>query len=182
MSIKQVVVTPSLALLMVLSLALSFAFPATRAEAQTTVNLNVSATVAAACVIAVNPLSFGNYNPLSTTALQQSTTVQVTCTQGSVASISMGGGNSLSGSQRRMNSSAAAFLNYNIYQPSSATAGAACAFSTAWGNGVTLGPAFVTGPATDLTARAYNVCGEIPVGQNAPAATYNDVVTASITF
>jgi spore coat protein U-like protein len=163
-------------------LALALGLAAFGASAQTTGNINVSANVTAACTISVNPLAFGSYNSLSATALQQNTTLAITCSQGSVASIALGAGNNLTGAQRRMSNGAAGFLNYAVYQPASNAASAACAYTTSWGNGGAFGAALVTVSAPDLNARTYNVCGEIAAGQNAPVASYSDVVVATVTF
>jgi len=161
---------------------LGLALVASAASAQTSGNVNISANVAAACTITANPLAFGTYNSLSTTALRQNSSVSITCVQGAVASISMGPGNFLDTAQRRMSNGAAGFLNYSLFKPVSATAGAACAYTASWGNGGAVGTVLVTTAATDLNARTYNVCGEIPPGQNAPVASYTDVVAATVTF
>ncbi len=153
----------------------------TVAAQSTTSNINVNANVLAACTIATNPLAFGTYNPLSAGSLQVDTTLSITCVQGSVASISLAGGNNLSGAQRRM-SDGTNFLNYSIFQPATSAAGAACAYTASWGNGTVAGNALVTAAAPDLNARTYNVCGEIPPGQSVPVATYSDVVVATVTF
>ncbi|MES2973009.1 MAG: spore coat U domain-containing protein [Pseudomonadota bacterium] len=150
-------------------------------SAQTTGDINVSASVIATCSISTNPLAFGAYNSLSGTALRVDTSLAITCSQGSNASIALGAGNNLLVAQRRM-TDGTAFLNYSIFQPASAAAGAACAYTTSWGNGTVAGNALVTAAAPNLSARTYNVCGEIPPGQSAPVATYNDVVVATVTF
>lgn len=151
------------------------------AFAQTTGNINISANVIATCSIATNPLAFGAYNALSGTALRVDTTLSITCSQGSAPSISLGAGNNLTGSQRRM-SDGTAFLNYAIYQPATSAAGAACAYTDSWGNGGAFGTALVTVPAPNLNARTYNVCGEIPPGQSAPTGAYTDIVVATVAF
>jgi len=150
-------------------------------SAQTTGDINVSASVIATCSIATNPLAFGSYNSLSGTALRVDTTLAITCSQGSNASIALGAGGNLSGTQRRM-TDGTAFLNYSIFQPATAAAGAACAYTAPWGNGGAFGNALVTTAAPNLSARTYNVCGEIPAGQSAPVASYSDVVVATVTF
>ena len=165
-----------------LLIAVALGFAGACASAQTTGNINISANVTAACNITVNPLAFGNYNSLSATALRQDTSVSITCSQGAVASIALGPGDNLTGAQRRMSNGAAGFLNYTLFKPSSTAAGAACAYTTAWGNGGAFGTALVTTAATDLNARTYNVCGEIAAGQSAPVASYTDIVVATVTF
>ena len=154
------------------------------ANAQTSGNINVTATVAASCTIAVNPITFGTYDPMSATAAQGSGTVALTCTQGSVPVVALSGGSNLVGSQRKMKDTAVggtALLNYAIYQPTSNAASASCAYTTVWGNG-TVGTAFTATAAPDLSARTYNVCGQISAGQNVPVGSYADVVAAAVSF
>lgn len=165
-----------------LVVACTLGLAAMAASAQTAGNINISANVAAACTITVNPLAFGNYNSLSSTALRQDTSVAITCVQGAVASISLGPGGHLDTAQRRMNNGGSGYLNYTLYKPSSSVPGAACAYTTPWGNGTAIGTALVTTAATDLNARTYNVCGEIAPGQNVPVAGYTDIVAATVTF
>ena len=161
-------------------LALGLTFAAVGAFAQTTGNINVSATVQAACTIATNNLAFGNYNPLGS-ALQVDTTMNVTCSVGSVPTVSLGAGSNVLGNQRRM-ANGLERLNYSLNQPSANTPGAACAYTTSWGDGTVAGSALALTAATSLAARTYNVCGEIPAGQSAATGNYTDVVVATVSF
>lgn len=161
-------------------LALAFGFAAVGASAQTA-NINVSATVQAVCAISATNLAFGNYNSLSGTALQANSTLVVTCSQGSAPILALTAGANAAGVQRRMNLGAG-YLNYGIYKPSGNAANDTCAYTTAWGDGTALGTTLTTTAAPDLTARTYNVCGEIPAGQSAAVGSYTDVVVASFTF
>ena len=68
-------------------------------------NLAVSASVAAKCTISDSTLAFGTYDPVvnnATTALDQVGTVDVACTKGSSATVSLDLGTHTSGSTRRM--------------------------------------------------------------------------------
>ena len=68
-------------------------------------NLAVSASVAAKCTISDGTLAFGTYDPVvnnATTALDQVGTVDVACTKGSSATVSLDLGTHTSGSTRRM--------------------------------------------------------------------------------
>lgn len=162
-------------------LALGLTLAAASSFAQTSGNIAVSATVQAACTITTNSLAFGNYNPLSGSALQVPTTLDVTCSVGSIPTVSMGAGNNVLGNQRRM-ASGTERLNYSINQPSANTPGAACAYTTSWGDGTVAGSTLLLTAATSLTARTYNVCGEIPAGQSAATGSYNDTVVATVSF
>ncbi len=162
-------------------LALGLTFAAVGAFAQTTGNINVSATVQAACTITTNNLAFGNYNPLSVSPRQVDTTMDVTCSVGSVPTVSLGAGNNVLGNQRRM-ANGTERLNYSINQPSANTPGAGCVYTTSWGDGTVAGAALLLTAAPSLAARTYNVCGEIPAGQSAATGSYTDVVVATVSF
>ena len=144
-------------------------------------NIALSANVAAACNITAGPLAFGTYNPLGAAA-QASASLSIACTQGTAPVISLGAGQNATGSQRKLKTSGTDTLNYSLYQPLSNAAGAACAYTTAWGDGTALGTTLTTTAAPSLTARSYNVCGQIPTGQNAAVGSYADSVVATITF
>lgn len=162
-------------------IAAALGFAAFGASAQTTGNVVVSANVIAACNITVANLAFGNYDSLAASPLQGSASVSVACSQGSVPVIALGGGGNLSGAQRRMNQGAA-FLNYDLFKPATNAASAACAYTDSWGDGGAYGTAFTTTAAPSLASRAYNICGQIPAGQNAAVGAYSDTVVATITF
>jgi spore coat protein U-like protein len=77
---------------------------------------NVTATVLTNCqIMAGNTLAFGNYDPLSATATDSATTIQVRCTKGTTATVKMGDGLNFSGGTRRM-SFGTNFLNYGLFQ------------------------------------------------------------------
>lgn len=156
--------------------------------ASASATLAVSAAVSQNCTISTAPLAFGAYDPVvanAATALNASGSVTVACTKGaSSLTIGMGNGAHVSGSQRRMQAAGTPteFLNYNLFQPSSNAAGAACTFpgTTAWDTGA--GVLALT-DAPSKAARTYNVCGTIPGGQDVAAdPTYTDTVSATINF
>lgn len=166
--------------------AIALAAAGATASAQTA-NMAVSATIAGSCTVVANPLAFSVYDPLAVTALTVQTTAVITCTTGAGASLAMGIGQNSTGTgataQRRMRVGATAnYLAYNIYQPTSSTESAACAFTTAWGNGTTGGAALAIGAAASPTGRTFNVCGQIPALQASAIGGYADtvVVTANL--
>ncbi|QJW83734.1 spore coat protein U domain-containing protein [Ramlibacter terrae] len=166
--------------------AIALALSGAGAFAQTA-NMAVSATIAGSCSVVANPLAFSVYDPLSATALTVQTTAVITCTTGAGASLAMGIGANSTGTgataQRRMRVGATAnYVSYNIYQPSGTAEGAACAYTTPWGNGTTGGNTLAIGVAPTPTSRTYNVCGEIPALQAAAVGSYVDtvVVTANL--
>jgi spore coat protein U-like protein len=134
-----------------LVLALGICAAAFSASAQTA-NMAVSASIAGSCSVIANPLSFSVYDPLSATPLNAQTTAVITCTTGAGSSIAMGIGLNSTGTgasaQRRLRIPATAnYLNYSIFQPASTAENAACAFTTAWGNGTTGGAVLGIGVA-----------------------------------
>lgn len=162
-------------------LALSLGLAGVAASAQTTGNVVVTANVVAACNVTVTNLAFGNYDPLAGAAVNGSATASIACSQGAIPVISMGAGANPLVAQRRM-ALGAAFLNYGLFQPVTNAPGAVCAYTTPWGDGGAFGTALTATAATSLAVRAYNICGQIPAGQNVGVGVYTDTVAVNITF
>jgi spore coat protein U-like protein len=96
----------------------------------------------------------------------------------------MNDGLHVSGTQRTMvGGTVTNVLNYNLFQPPSNTPGVACGTpgTIAWTNTGTPGLFLISAPPSKA-ARAYNVCGVIPAGQDVAVDTYADTVTATINF
>lgn len=152
----------------------------TAANAQTaTDTLAVDATVSASCTIGTTTVAFGDYDPVntnSTTDLDNTGEVSVTCTSGSSATITLGaganaGGSSTDAAPERRLTDATDFLTYSLFSDSERT--------TEWGN------TELTGVASSGTgnAVAHTVYGRIDQGQSTVGAgTYSDTVTATVTF
>lgn len=161
--------------------AFLFALPAYCATA--TGNLSVGSSVTANCIIATAAVAFGAYDPVvanAAVALTASGSITVACTAGSAPTITLGLGANAVGAVRRM-ASGAERLVYELYQPPTAVAGAACgALTTIWG---TAGANIFTptSPASKA-ARTYNVCGAIAANQDVGVGTYSDIVVASVNF
>ncbi len=180
-----------LALLAVLGIA---ALPHVADAATSTTTFTVNVTVPTSCTITATNVNFGTYdgaNANATAAANANGTVSATCTQGTAPTIGLGAGANASSTQRRLKDSNTDYISYNLLQPSSSTPGAACNYGsgTAWGDGTTgtTGTVFSLTAAPSKAARAYNVCGVIPAGQDVPVngtgnVSYNDTVTATITF
>ena len=144
--------------------------------ATATANLSVSATIANNCTITTAAVGFPAYDPIVThsAAPDDSTSgsVTITCTKGSAATIGLGLGSNASGSQMRMLNGAANFLNYALYQDAGRL--------TVWGNS---GAGLLSPVAAPSKApRTFTVYGRIPAGQDLPAGTYADTVTATVNF
>lgn len=157
--------------LLVLALAPS-AFAGTATD-----NISVSATVAADCNITANALSFGTYDTLAGTAVDQSANLDVACTTGTAATVTLGqGANADTGSSaavplRRMSDGATGFLSYTLYSDSG--------YTTVFGDTAPTGAAYTA--ATNGTSQVV-VYGRITASQDVPVGSYTDTVLATITF
>lgn len=161
------------------AVALALGLASSVDAAVATSNLSVTASVAANCTITTSPVAFGAYDPVSTNAsaaLNGTGSVSVTCTSGASTTVTLGqGGNADTGSTtaaplRRLKDAGTNFLSYALYSDAGRT--------TVWGDTAPTGAAH-TG---DGTLHALTVYGQIPGGQNVPAANYSDTVVATITF
>ena len=155
--------------------------------AVTTGNLPVTAKVVQKCLINVSPPSFGTYDPVVRNASVGATgtgIVEVTCTAGSAGvTIALDQGTNASGGSRRLKNGTD-YLAYEIYQPSSNSPNAACTFpgTTVWGT--TGGQLFTPTGATwgASSPQDFNVCGNIPGGQNVPPGAYTDTIVTTVNF
>ena len=162
--------------------ALSFSLPV-HATGSVPANLGVSASVASNCTITTAPVAFGAYDPIvtnATTALTGTGSITIACTKASVPTLTLGLGATPAGSVRQM-ASGAERLPYELYQPLTNVAGAACgALTQVWG---TTGSAILTTVAApSKAARTYNVCGSVPGGADVGVGAYADTVVATVTF
>lgn len=169
----------------VLTVAVAFAalssplwLDSTAEAATATSNLSVDATVAANCSITTTAVAFGSYDPIvtnKTTDLTANGAVNVTCTSGSAATITLGQGSnaeatSTAGAPLRQMANGTNRLKYGLYSESTRT--------TVWGDTAATGLAHTgTGAAVALT-----VYGKVAAGQNMPAGAYADTVVATVTF
>jgi spore coat protein U-like protein len=143
--------------------------PAQAPAATTTTTFTVTATVISVCVVAAQPLSFGNYSPVSGTALDATTTVTATCTLSVPYTVGLDNGVNASATQRRM-ALLTSFLNYELYSDSSRT--------QRWGSA---GGELVSGTGSGA-AQTLTVYGRVPAGQVVGAGAFSDVITVTVTF
>jgi spore coat protein U-like protein len=151
-------------------------------------NIPVTASVSQTCSISTtSAIAFGAYDPIgsnATAALNATGQISVSCSKGATGlTIGMDNGTHVAGTQRQMlGGTAAGLLKYNLYQPPNNTPNTACTFpgSTAWTT--TTNGLLTISSAPSMVARAYNVCGTIPGGQDVAADTYTDTVGATINF
>jgi spore coat protein U-like protein len=140
--------------------------------------LVISASVVDSCVMTTAPIVFGAYAPAFanlSAPLDATGSVSVTCTSGATTMITLDqgahdGGGSPAIPQRRMLSGTVDFLSYGLFSGS--------VTGSIWANTVATGVGG-TGNGAQQTLTVY---GRIPAGQNVPAGSYQDTVTATVTY
>jgi spore coat protein U-like protein len=140
-----------------------------------TANFNVSATVATNCLVSAANLGFGSFD--GSTGLTGSSDVKVRCTNGTGFTVLLNAG---SGSfATRLMKNGASSLEYNLYTTN--------ALATVWGDG-TASTATRTGTGTGLSAageQTLTVYGSLPnsaANQDAPAGSYLDTITVTVSY
>ncbi|MBR8223631.1 MULTISPECIES: Csu type fimbrial protein [Burkholderia] len=141
-----------------------------------TAQFTVTLTIQANCTIAANPLAFGTAGVLAS-AVNQQTTVSVTCTNSTPYNVGLDGGtvtgstvaSRLMGGTTTGNTSTT--VGYQLYQDSGHT--------TIWGN--TQGTDTVGGTGTG-SAQVLNVYGQVPAQATPTPDTYQASVTATVYF
>jgi spore coat protein U-like protein len=151
------------------------------AEAATaTASFTVSVTITASCAIAASNLAFGSQGVLSAD-VDSTSTLSVTCTNSTPYSVGLDNGLSFSGGTRRMKDTGAGttFVNFGLYTDAARsnawTTSSSAASCTGGANTCALG----TGNGA---AQSVTVYGRIPAQTTPAPATFNDTVTATITY
>lgn len=154
----------------------------TAIAATATANLEVSATVNSSCTIQTSPLAFGTYDPAATSPTDATGQVTIACVKGSVPVISLGAGlHSADTAARKMaTASGTDSLNYFLYKPDADGTSCSLAQPAVWGNQDT--ERLSLAAVQSINPTAYSVCGRITAGQDVPAGTYQDTVTATVEF
>jgi spore coat protein U-like protein len=159
-------------LLPAVAAALLFAASGAFAASPATSTFQVRATIAATCVILTSPdIDFGTLGVLTTNA-QQSSNIQVQCTDTTPYNIGLnaGTGTGASVATRKM-SNGGAVINYSLYTDQ--------AHTIVWGNTINTDTVAATGNGA---SQSYPVYGLIPP-QNTPApGTYTDTITVTVTY
>ncbi len=137
--------------------------------------ITITATISAECTVSTVSITFGAYDPVVTNAatpLDSTGTVNVYCTTGTLATISLDLGSHFTGTTRRMLSGAANFMNYEIYKDAART--------IVWNSTNTN-----SGTSTSKTIPINNgfiAYGRVPAGQDIPAGGYNDTVLVTVNY
>ncbi len=133
----------------------------------------VTAEVIDACDITANDLDFGNYSSISGSALDASSTLDVTCTNGTLYAVELNEGTTSGGAfTERLMTDGSDTLGYNLYTSSART--------TVWGDG-SGATSTVIGTGSGVL-QSLSVYGRVPASQNVPVGSYSDTVTATISF
>jgi spore coat protein U-like protein len=157
------------------------AFSATAAIAgpsPQTGNLSVTASVSDSCAVSsTTAVAFGAYDPLSATNNDNTGSVTVRCTKGTVYHVALGQGSNPTGTStctapaRQMSDGGTERLGYDLYTNVGRT--------TAWGC-TTSNDVDVTSASS--AANAMTVYGRIPAGQDVATGGYSDTVVVTVTF
>jgi len=160
------------ALMMAATMLVSGAAISPLQAATSTSSFAVTATVLQTCIVAASPLAFGTYDPAATSPTDTTTTVLVTCTNGTAYNVGLnaGTGSGASVATRKMTSGGNT-IDYTMYSNSGRT--------TVWGN--TVGSDTVSGTATGL-AVTHTIYGRISALQSVAQGVYTDTVTVTVTY
>jgi len=165
------------------------------AAGSTTNTLNVTAAVTNNCLVTTAPTDFnGAYDPVSANA---SAGVDVTFTKSvvfkctkSASGVTVGITNGADyglgpiGASSRAMKNGSNYLSFELYQPGAIGVGG-CATPAGQAFGTTVGGLFgVAGTnfTTGATAVTVEICGIIPKGQDAAAASYTEAVVVNVNY
>lgn len=149
------------------------ATPAVGLAATATTTFQVTATVLSVCTVSATNLAFGNYDATAGAPNDNTSTVTVTCSNGSPYTVALdaGTGTGATVAVRRM-SNGGNTLDYSMFTDAART--------TIWGD-TTLGTVDQAGTGNGA-AQNYTVYGRIPTAQFVAAGNYADTVTATVTY
>jgi spore coat protein U-like protein len=123
---------------------------------------------AASCSVSGVGIAFGSYDVFNSVDTDSTGSVTVSCHSGASYSIALSAGAGTFAS--RFMTGAAGQLRYNLFTDAQRL--------TVWGDG-TSGSTTVSGTGT---GGSYTVYGRIPALQNAPAGSYSDTITVTVTY
>lgn len=140
--------------------------------ATATTTFQVDATVIGSCNVSATNLAFGNYDTLSATPTDATSSVTVQCSLSTAYDIGLdeGTGTGATVAVRKLTKGADT-LNYSLFQESART--------NVWGNTVSTDTVSGTGTGVDIVHTVY---GRVPAGQVVNTGAYADTVTVTVTF
>ena len=137
-----------------------------------TMTLSVTGVVMSDCRISTTNIGFGN-NGLLTNTLTANGSINVQCTNGLPYTIALDKGISSGGAiTDRQMKSASNIVHYQLYKESG--------FVNIWGDG-TSGTAVTSGTGNG-NSQTLTVYARVPTQTTPPAGTYNDTITATLSF
>lgn len=147
-------------------------FPTTALADSATATIDVSATVLKSCAVSTTALAFGEYTPSNGTASDATSTISVTCTNGTTYEIALdaGAGSGATVSSRKM-TYLTNTLTYELFRDS--------ARLLTWGDTTLINTVVGVG---DGEAASHTVYGRIAAGQYEVAGSYSDTVTVTVTY
>jgi spore coat protein U-like protein len=138
--------------------------------ASATATFNVTAAVLDSCAVTASDLAFGVYDPTSASNKSGASTINVTCSLGTLYTISLNNGTHASGTTRRM-AAGTNRLTYQVYRDVGATQ-IFGAVADALG---------VSGIGTGIAVPSV-VYGVIPKAQNVGSGVYSDQITVTVDY
>lgn len=147
--------------------------------ATSTTTFEVTATVADSCSVTATSLAFGSITPVDNANIDATSTVSVTCSNGTAYEIRLDDGvhsSDLTVATRRMSDggllSAEDFLSYQLYSDAGR--------SVIWGETTLVNVVTATGNGS---LQGNTVYGRIPLGQqSAPTGLYSDTINVTVSF
>lgn len=134
--------------------------PLAASAGSSTATVAVTATISSNCIIAASPLQFGSYDPLvanNSTALTASSTINVTCTQGSNPNVAIGGSGSAQMLLNGTDTTNALNYTYTLTPPATLTLG-------------------INSP------NAFTLSGSVAAGQDVSVGSYSGSLVATVNF
>lgn len=155
--------------------ALALLLASSAASAATaTGSFAVSATVLNVCTVTALPLTFGNYDPTSSSNTDATTTITVLCTLGNPYTVALDkgtNGTAVTARQMLISGGGTTKLNYALSRDASHTLN--------WGQ--TVGTDTASGTGTGL-AQSLTVYGRITASQAVSAGIYADTVNVTVNY
>lgn len=133
----------------------------------------VNASITKNCTVSANALDFGTLDGFLVANVDQTTTLQTTCTNGTAYKIGLDNGQKANGTTRRMAGAAGEFVAYELYRDSNR--------SQRWGNDAVNGTDTVNGTGNGL-ARTMTIYGRVAPQATPAPGSYSDTITVTVTY
>lgn len=134
---------------------------------------NVSATITKNCTVSATTIDFGTINGFLTANVDQTTTLQTTCTSGTPYKIGLDNGQNASGTTRRMIGPPGEYAVYELYRDSGRT--------QRWGNDTVNGTDTVNDTGNGL-AKTNTIYGRVAAQATPAPGSYSDTITVYVTY